>query len=555
MQNNRRHLLRSHKTKTFISRWILGLLAVGLLAGCGGGGGSNSNGSAALSSKTTASTSSVISSIASSQNSLSSLSSSGASSSISSTVSCAWQQPVELLAEGMTRIEAEYYDSCENAFLDKTPGNNGGALRTDDIDITEQLTASNGYYVSEMVSGEYMAYSIHVPQAGFYDVSFQVAANAGSALNLTLKSSIDANNETLITANTEGEWQTLTAQKMYLSDGEQTVTVTVNNGAGMLDYIEFNYADLPEQSPSTVVASMGIGINLGNTLDAYPNEGDWAPVAQPEYLEAFSSAGFKHVRIPVTWGSHVATTPPYAIDNAFLNRVEQVVDWALSQELYVIVNAHHEIWLKENYNVAGNKARFDAIWTQLAERLKNKPPRLMFEILNEPNGMTASEVDELNTRILSIIRARNPKRITVFSGNGYTSVNQLVGTQVPNDTALIGNFHSYDPWQFAGQCTRDWGTQQDYSALKAIYDKAKTWSENTGIPVMVNEFGAAHYDYQSPKNICNQSARINYLEAHVKNAHEHGFAATVWDDGQSFQVYDRLNDKWGAEQATLTSGN
>lgn len=306
------------------------------------------------------------------------------------------------------------------------------------------------------------------------------------------------------------------------------------------------------ESPATVIARMGIGINLGNTLDAFPNEGDWAPKARSKYFKAYADAGFKHVRIPVTWDTHVATEAPYQIDEAYLDRVEQVIDWALSQPLYVIVNAHHETWLKEHYGDAAVRARFDAIWQQLATRLKNKPPRLMFEILNEPVGMTAADVDDLNKRILSIIRTTNPHRIAIFSGNGYTSIDELVKTAVPDDPALIANFHSYNPWPFAGQCTTGWGTPTDYADLRAIYDRAKAWSDSNNVPVMVNEFGVAHYDFTKPDNICDPEARLNYLKAHVANATEHGFAATVWDDGGSFQIYDRQGNRWGAEKTVLT---
>ncbi len=300
---------------------------------------------------------------------------------------------------------------------------------------------------------------------------------------------------------------------------------------------------------------MGIGINLGNTLDAYPNEGDWAPVAQERHLEAFAEAGFQHVRIPATWDNHTAESAPYQVDADRMDRTEQVVDWALAQGYYVILNMHHETWLKENYSDPAVRARFEAIWTQIVERFGDKSPRLLFEILNEPLGMTMTQINDANHRILDIIRAQNPTRLVVFAGNGYTPIGTLLEVDIPDDDYLIANFHSYDPWAFAGQCTRRWGSDQDHADLRAIYQTASDWSEEYGIPVMVNEFGAAHYDFTAPENVCNPEDRLEYLSAHAQLAIEMGLAASVWDDAGSFGIYDRENDSWGPAKDVLVAPN
>ena len=314
---------------------------------------------------------------------------------------------------------------------------------------------------------------------------------------------------------------------------------------------------LPDEiSPQEAIAKMDIGINLGNTLDA-PHEGDWALPAQQSYIQAFKEAGFNHVRIPVTWHEHTQLEPPYDIDSDFLTRVEEIVDWAIEQDLYVILNAHHESWLKEDFQSQKNKNRFSSIWIKVAAHFKEKSAKLMFEILNEPNGMTVEEVNEVNIRILAIIRNENPNRLTVFSGNGYTPIDSLIETAIPdpNDQFLIGNFHSYDPWNFAGQCQESWGTNEDKSKLRQIYQNAYDWSVINQIPVMVNEFGAAKYDFTAPENICDTSERLAYLTHHVSLANEFGVAGSFWDDGGSFSTYDRSNNIWGPEKDVLVAEN
>ncbi|WGP00040.1 cellulase family glycosylhydrolase [Saccharophagus degradans] len=451
-------------------------------------------------------------------------------------------------------VQAEYYDTCASSALDNTSGNSGGELRTDDVDI---VAIADGYAITDMQPGEYVEYSLAVQTSGLFDISFAVQPHAANTASLALSIDGAVLGTVDIAANDSAAFGEYTLNGVYLSDGAKVIRVTMaGEGAAIgLDSIAFNYTDNTVYTPENAVLGMGIGINLGNTLDAFPNEGDWAPAAQEYYFKAYKDAGFRHVRIPATWDDHTADTAPYTVNAARMDRTEQIVDWALAQGYFVILNAHHEHWLKENYGNQTYRDRFDAIWQQIAERFKNKSARLMFEILNEPNGMTVADVDDLNPRILDIIRETNPTRLVVFSGNGYTPVDALLAAAIPNDDYLIGNFHSYDPWQFGGQCLRSWGTEQDYTDLENIYKRANTWSEQHDIPVMVNEFGAAHYDFTAPQNVCNQQARLAYLGAHATFAIQYGFGASVWDDGGSFEVYKRGENSWREAKDVLVAPN
>lgn len=306
-------------------------------------------------------------------------------------------------------------------------------------------------------------------------------------------------------------------------------------------------------SATDAVQRMGIGINLGNTLDA-PYEGDWALAGEEYYIEAFKNAGFKHVRIPITWGNHIDESSPYQIDPEFLDRVETIVNWVLSRDMIAIINVHHDEWIKSEYDSVSNLNRFDSIWIQVSERFKHASSDLIFEIINEPKGLTEAQVNELNKRALSIIRNETSNRLVVFAGNEWSGIDPLLATENPDptDPFLIGNFHSYDPWQFAGICTQPWGSDLDKENLRNIYVQAYEWSVTNNVPVMVNEFGSAKYDFQNPENVCDQSQREEYLRAHVQNAFEFGLAGTFWDDGGSFSTYDRATNTWGPEMQILT---
>lgn len=307
-------------------------------------------------------------------------------------------------------------------------------------------------------------------------------------------------------------------------------------------------------SPAQAIADMGVGINLGNTLDA-PTEGEWALAAEEYYIQAFKDAGFGHVRVPITWGNHIQAEAPYTIDVDFLDRVEQIVDWVLDRDLYVIINVHHDSWIKENYDDISQRNRFDSIWMQVSERFKDKSAKLLFEIINEPRGLEISEINTLNQRALSIIRNQFENRIVVFAGNEWSALDDLFNVATPSQTDdfLIANFHNYDPWNFAGICVQSWGTEQDKEQMETIYQRAAQWSQDNQIPIMMNEFGVAKYDFQNPENECAQDQREDYLRTSVSLIHQYGLSATFWDDGGSFSSYDRANNIWGPEKDILVS--
>lgn len=290
-----------------------------------------------------------------------------------------------------------------------------------------------------------------------------------------------------------------------------------------------------QMTPSVAAELMGRGINLGNTLEP-PTEGGWNnPAAEEYYFDDYVAAGFQTVRIPVRWDEHTGDSAPYTIDSAWMDRVEQVVDWGLSRDLIVILNAHHEEWIKADFS-ADNQARFDSIWTQVATRFSGKSERLLMEIINEPYGLSTAEVDQLNARTLETIRETNPTRIVIFAGAGWSNAPDLLAAAIPDDDYLMAYYHSYDPWDFAGLANRRWGTAQDRADMRSRVQSVADWSSNTGIPVMLSEFGAIHGTEHND--------RMKYYAAIVEETLEAGIPTQVWDDGGDFRVYNRSSRSW-----------
>lgn len=332
-------------------------------------------------------------------------------------------------------------------------------------------------------------------------------------------------------------------------------------------------------SPQEAVKEMSPGWNLGNTLDAMPTEGSWNNPPVEEYIfDDIKKAGFKSIRIPVTWAYHIDPAPDYKVDPKWMDRVEEVVDWALKRDFWVMIDAHHDNdWFCEmaidsktsrymnNYDK--NIDKFEKLWKQIAKRFNNKSEKLIFEILNEPNArgdfrekfnfpknltnpkprydLTPKQMNDLTDRILKIIRSSggyNGKRLVLVSGLGYESERILEGLKffkVPDDKYIILTVHYYIPWSFVSNWwgTTTWGTLLDKSIPDKIFKKLYENFVRNGLPIIVGEWGSL------AKN--DKLSRWYYNNYIAKTAYKYSMACILWDDGTSY--FDRQNEVWRDE--------
>lgn len=311
--------------------------------------------------------------------------------------------------------------------------------------------------------------------------------------------------------------------------------------------------------------SMTRGINLGNTFDAHGYEGNWAPEAKEYYFDAYKEAGFTCVRIPITWNSYLSkedsthrlgNKKPFQIEKQFLTRIDEVINWSLSRGFITIINIHHDSWVKSQETFEERKGRFYALWEQLSVHYKDYPEELLFEIINEPhyekngkdNGLTQEQLDGLNKEALAIIRKNNPTRVTIYTGRGWSSLNDLEKTVVPDskDKYLMGTYHSYSPWPFAGEGNRAWGSKEDYAAMDDEFTKAIAYSKKNNVPVFIGEFGAMHQ--------CDFNSRMKHYAHYVENIQKYNIASAAWDDGgYLFKIYERNSKSWDEAKDILTN--
>lgn len=331
------------------------------------------------------------------------------------------------------------------------------------------------------------------------------------------------------------------------------------------------------KSAKEVVSEMGVGWNLGNTLDSH---GDWIydycdgtpsdfetswgnPVTTKAMIDKVKEGGFKTIRIPVTWRQHMGQAPSYTVDEAWMNRVNEVVDYAIDNGLYVILNIHHEeewcIPTLEKEEECTEK--LTALWNQIATRFEKYDSHLIFETLNEPRLIGSPEewgggtsegrkvVADYNEAALKTIRStggNNAKRAVMMPTYGATGA-QIAREdfRVPEDPNVIVSLHSYSPYFFAmtASGTNKWGTEADKLDLEAELTGYYRYFRKKGMQVVIGEFGTI-----SKENV---EARVEHAKSYIEIATKLGIPCVWWDNGyykenedNSFQLLDRKNLTW-----------
>ncbi|MFJ1967179.1 cellulase family glycosylhydrolase [Streptomyces sp. NPDC087903] len=340
----------------------------------------------------------------------------------------------------------------------------------------------------------------------------------------------------------------------------------------------------PPSAPSarSAVAAMQPGWNLGNTYDAIPDETSWGnPPVTRALLKKVKSQGFRSIRLPVTWGVHQGAAPDHTIDPAWMAKVRQVVDLALDENLYVLLNMHHDSWMWVNSLSTDHDAvlaRYTATWTQIAAEFRDKPSRLVFESINEPTFSGTSGDDEnyrllaeLNTVFHRIVResgGRNADRLLVLP-TLYTNSEQgrldALATELADlrDPMVATTIHFYGWWPFsvniAGYTRFDSTSQQD---LTEQFDRVYNTFVAHGIPVIIGEYALLAYDHNRP-GIIERGEQRKYFEFLGDYARRRDLTTMLWDAGQFLnrdtlqwrdpELFAQIRSSWTTRSGTASS--
>ncbi|MBN2806584.1 MAG: cellulase family glycosylhydrolase [Prolixibacteraceae bacterium] len=310
---------------------------------------------------------------------------------------------------------------------------------------------------------------------------------------------------------------------------------------------------------------MKVGINLGNTLEAICSEDAWgAGHTSQKLIDSMKAAGFNTIRLPVAWFCH-SDTVNSIIDEAWMARVKEVVDYCLNADFYVIINAHWDQgWLENRVNTANQyqvNQRQAAYWTQIAEYFSDYDEHLLFAGANEPNVHDATAMSVLMTyhqTFIDAVRAtggNNSTRTLIIQGpsTDIEETNKLMDNLPVDeiDDRLMLEVHYYTPYQFClmngdaswGKMFYYWGkdhhsktdvtrnaTWGEENDVEKYFGMMKTKFVDKGIPVILGEYGAYKRKLNPPSDQALHDASVEYyLRYVVKSAGEKGIITYYWD--------------------------
>ncbi len=326
-----------------------------------------------------------------------------------------------------------------------------------------------------------------------------------------------------------------------------------------------------------LAALMGAGWNLGNSLEAIGSETAWGnPATTQAMINAVKAAGFKTIRIPVSWTQY--SDANYNISSSWMARVKQVVDYSKSAGLYVIINIHWDGgWMQPKYaNQTDVNNRITKLWTQIANQFKNYDDYLLFAGTNEvmvdgdygtPTVEYYTVQNSFNQTFVNAVRAtggNNAVRHLVVQGFNTNIDHAISFATIPSDSAnkrLMMEVHFYDPYNFTlneNSSIWQWGKNATSSAnvetwaneahVDNQFQRMKTKFVDNGVAVILGEFGAI-----SRTNIpAAESYRVYWNQYITRAAYTRGLVPIYWDNGYTANGGMGLFDRYTGNQVYPT---
>ncbi len=329
-------------------------------------------------------------------------------------------------------------------------------------------------------------------------------------------------------------------------------------------------------SAQSIIEDMGLGWNLGNSLDSTGNndingqETSYGnPVVTESLIKAVKAKGFKTIRVPVTWSGHLTRKKTqYIIDPLWLARVREVVDYAYNNDMYVILNVHHEDWINrsdfaDSYDEISTELK--SVWRQIAEYFSSYDQHLIFEGMNEPrakdtviewsgNADCYKVVNKLNADFIKMVRAVDSKykttRLLMIPGYAasadYAVYSNLDKSMFAKDDYVAASVHAYKPLGFAmGEGDHSSFSADNKAELDSVFGNLRSFFTQNNIPVVIGEFSASNYGYTD--------ARVEWAEYYMTLAKETGIACVLWDNNaisnnddpsEAHGYINRSNNTW-----------
>ena len=403
-------------------------------------------------------------------------------------------------------------------------------------EVLEKYSFWDGFTVEDIENGNYIAElstNVHVNESEgyFYDKSISVA-RFNAVVNIP-----DSMKDTDFAVRAYVEYEN--------ADGN------IERKYNDVEYGSFTYAAFG-MSEFAADPSYAKGVNMAGLFDNTAADASAlrnSAYVAPETYTAIAFEGFDHVRLPVTFASHLDEDGNINAD--YLEAVDKAVIAALSNELTVVIDLHHYGELKDN--VSANEATFYSIWEQLAEHYKNYPNRVIFELLNEPNttdsatSMTSDDLNRIQLAVVNKIRAIDNDRkmaLAVFNNNSAYSLQSL---SLPADkNNLIISIHNYDNYGFTHQgldsnCPVgvDYAASDSAEQINRLVNTVREYSKDKGIPIWISEFGVYLGGLGKTQEFTEEDVTQYYYD--FTNACGTDIGWCVWEFDVGFGVFDSNN--------------
>ena len=332
------------------------------------------------------------------------------------------------------------------------------------------------------------------------------------------------------------------------------------------------------------------GVNLTGWFQAgSAGEVQYDKYSKQDFIN-IKSLGFDHIRLPINLhymtegansdmtegenddirggapGKRKGGAPDYTLDATFLEKLNQVIDWAEELQMHLIIDNH-------TFNPSVDTDRkvediLHKVWAQMAREFADRSEYIYYEILNEPHGIKDRVWNKIQGRVIETIREHDNRHYIVVGPAGWNSYNNLAATPEYDDDKLIYTFHFYDPFLFTHQGA-SWNTPSmaDIKNIPFPYDKDKmpsmppafagTWVENLynnyphdgnagrmkelidiavrfrderQVPIFCGEFGVY-------RRTSDEADRVRWYEALVDIFDQVNMPWTMWDYHGGFGLF------------------
>jgi endoglucanase len=321
------------------------------------------------------------------------------------------------------------------------------------------------------------------------------------------------------------------------------------------------------QVSSTTELPFSKGVNLTNWFQASsPGSIDFSKYTYEDFSD-IKSLGIDVIRLPINLHSMTLGDPDQTLDPLFLFFLDQVITWAEELDLYLILDNHTFDPSDATDPQIGDI--LNPVWLQMAQHFSGRSEKILYEILNEPHGISHNLWNSIQGDVIQTIRSVDTTHTIIVGGADYNSYNSLSKLPVYDDNNLIYTFHFYDPFVLTHQgaswttpsmtdlggipfpyeasamprfptslqgtwvqgAFNNYNNEGNANFIKQKIDIAVAFSQQRGVPVFCGEFGVYI------PNSDNES-RVNWYKVVVDYLNESGIAWTMWDYHGGFGVFE-----------------